>query len=164
MVPYTKIIGQHYDISNLCLFKWYDWVYYKDIRVCRFPLLSESLGRYLDPVDHAGNAMSQWVLNNNGKLLSYQTLRRLVKAEYATPVEVERHESFDKRIFSLLGVCIEPSPSETLEVTLYYEHDENIPHEIPEADSFEDYDKYLSAEVFQPHDGEHLQATRIVKR
>ena len=98
MVPYTKMTGQHYDISNLCLFSWYDWVYYKNTRVDGFPLPSESLGRYLEPSDHAGNAMSQWVLNNNGKVLPYQTLRRLAKAEIANPYELEKRDSFDKII------------------------------------------------------------------
>ena len=145
MVPYTKMTGQPYDISNPCLFGWYDWVYYIDTRVGGFPLSSQSLGRCLGPVDHAGNAMSQWVLNNNGKVLPYQTLRRLTKAEIANPYELEKRDSFDKGIKSLLGISIEPLSSETPEVTPYYEDSTNPPHDMTEADSFKDYDKYLNA-------------------
>ena len=164
MVPYTKMTGQPYDISNLCLFSWYDWVYYRDTRVGGFPLPSESLGRCLGPADHAGNAMSQWVLNNNGKILPYQTLRRLTKAEIANPYELEKRDTFDTRIKSLLGTSIEPPPSETPELTPYYEDSETPPHEMPEADLFKDYDRYLNAEVLLPQDGEHLQAARVVKQ
>ena len=123
--------GQPYDISNLCLFGWHDWVYYIDTRVGGFPLSSQSLGRCLGPVDHAGNAMSQWVLNNNGKVLPYQTLRRLTKAEIANPYELEKRDSFDKRIKSLIETSIDPLSSETPEVTPYYDDSTNPPHEMP---------------------------------
>ena len=164
MVPYTKMTGQPYDISNLCLFSCYDWVYYRDTRVGGFPLPSESLGRCLGLADHDGNVMSQWVLRNNGKVLPYQTLRRLTKAELANPEEVEKRGSFDKRIKSLLETSIEPPPSETHEVTPYYKDSINPPHEMPEADSFKDYDKYLNAEVLLSQDGEHLEAVRVLKQ
>ena len=38
MVPHIKMTGQPYDISNLCQFSCYDWVYYRYIRVGGFPL------------------------------------------------------------------------------------------------------------------------------
>jgi len=40
----------------------------------------------------------------------------------------------------------------------------NPPHEIPETDSFKDYDKYLNSEVLLPQDGEHSQAARVLKK
>ena len=43
-------------------------------------------------------------------------------------------------------------------MTSYYEDDENVPHEICKANSFEDYDKYFSAEVFL-----HLQDVTVIK-
>ena len=46
----------------------------------------------------------------------------------------------------------------------YYEDDNNHPHEMPDADSFKNYDNYSNAEVLLPQDGEHLQATRVLKR
>ena len=146
------------------MFSWYDVIYYRDTRIGGLPLPSESLGRCLGPVDHAGNAMRQWVLNNNGKVVSYQTLRRLTKVEITNPIEIERRDSFDRRFKSLLGTSIDPPPSEILEVTPYYEDDNNPPHEMLEADYFKDYDKYLNAEVLLPQDGEHLQAARVLKR
>ena len=80
--------------------------------------------------------MSQWMLNNNGKVVPYQTHRRLIKAELSNHVETEKRDSFDKLIKELLRTSIEQPPSETLEITPYYEDDKNPPHEMPEADSF----------------------------
>ena len=84
--------------------------------------------------------------------------------EIANPVEVEKRDSFDKRIKSLLGTSIESPPSELPELTPYYEDSETLSREIPEADSFKDYDKYLNAEVLLPQDGEYLQAARVLKK
>ena len=94
--------------------------------------------------------MSQWVLNNIGNVLPYQTLRRLTKAAIANPYELDKRDTFDTRIKSLLGISIEPPPSETPKLTPYYEDSETPPHEMPEADSFKDYDRYLNAEVLLP--------------
>ena len=79
-------------------------------------------------------------------------------------MEVEKRDSFDKRIKSLLGTSIKPPPPETTEVTSYYEDNKNPPHKMPEADSFKDYDKYVNAEVLLTQDREHLQAARVLKR
>ena len=128
MVPYTKMTGQPYDTLNLYQFSCYDWVYYRDIRVGGFSFPSESLGRYLRPADHTGNSMSQWVLKNNGKVLPYQTLPSLTKAELSNPAKIEKRDSLDKCIKSLLGTSIEPPPSKTPKTTPYYEDDKNPPN------------------------------------
>ena len=73
--------------------------------------------------------------------------------EIANSVKAKKRDYFDKCIKSLLGTSIEPSQSETPEVTPYYENNMNPPHEMPKSDSFKDYDKYLDAEVLLPQDG-----------
>ena len=93
--------------------------------------------------------MSQWVLNNNGKVLPYQTFQQLAKAEIANHMEVERRDYFDKRIKSLLVTSINLPPSETLEMTPYYEDDNNPPRQMSDANSFKEYDKYHSTEVLK---------------
>ena len=108
--------------------------------------------------------MSQWVLNNNGKVLPYQTLGRITKPKISDYVEVKKRAYFDKRITSLLETLIEPPTLETPEVTLYYEDEENSSHEMLEADSFKDHDNFLNAEVLLSQDEEHLQAARALKR
>ena len=52
----AKITGQPGDISNLCQFGWFDWVYYKDKN--NFPYQEEKLGRCLGPSKNYSNAMS----------------------------------------------------------------------------------------------------------
>jgi hypothetical protein len=41
--PHTRMTGQTYDISNLCQFGWYDWVYFRDEKAS-FPYPKEVLG------------------------------------------------------------------------------------------------------------------------
>ena len=48
-------------------------------------------------------------------------------------------------------------------MTPYYEDDENVPHEIYKTNSFEDYDKYFSAEVFILQNWKHLQDVIVIK-
>lgn len=38
----------------------------------------------------------------------------------------------------------------------------NVEHSILEADDIPDFDLYLNAEVLLPHDGEYLQAARVI--
>ena len=58
---HTITFGEEGDISNICQFGWYDWVYFRE-SVAVFPYLVEVLGRCLDPTKNEGNEMAQWVL------------------------------------------------------------------------------------------------------
>ena len=51
--PYFKVLGQTGDISNLCQFGWFDFVYYRD--AAPFPQQAEKLGRCLGPADNYSN-------------------------------------------------------------------------------------------------------------
>ena len=42
------------DISNICQFRWYEWVYTRDDSE-QFPLITEILGRCLGPASNEGN-------------------------------------------------------------------------------------------------------------
>ena len=46
--PHTATFGTQADISNLCHFGWYEWVYYRD-KLAKFPFQKECLGRCLRP-------------------------------------------------------------------------------------------------------------------
>ena len=65
ITPHTMMIGQLSDISAICEFAWYDWVYFRDGDQ-QFPHNHERLGRALGPADNAGPGMSQWILTGNG--------------------------------------------------------------------------------------------------
>ena len=57
-----KITGEAGDISNLCTFGWYDWIYYRDSS--GFPNQQEKLGRVLGPAKNHSTEMAQYVLKD----------------------------------------------------------------------------------------------------
>jgi hypothetical protein len=63
------------DISNLCQFKWYEWVYYREGST-NFPLPREVLGCSLGPVKGEGNEMAQWCLKANGNVVPHRSVRQ----------------------------------------------------------------------------------------
>ena len=63
--PNTVTFGEEGDISHLCQFAWYEWVYfYDDYSAARFPFLKAMLGRVLGPSKNEGNEMTQWCLKS----------------------------------------------------------------------------------------------------
>ena len=65
--PHYATFGEEGDISNICQFVWYEWVYFRKI-TGTFPYPSHVLVRCLGPAQNEGNKMSQWVLKEHGKL------------------------------------------------------------------------------------------------
>jgi hypothetical protein len=86
--PHTMTFGTEADISNLCQYGWYDWVYFRDVRPS-FPYQKERLGRCLGPAKNEGNAMAQLILKENGKVVPCCTLCRLSQVELSLSNEVE---------------------------------------------------------------------------
>ena len=76
LTPYTTLTGEQSDISNLCQFDWYEWVYYRDSSK-NFPEHKERLGKALGPSKGIGNEMCQWVLQPSGKVIPRRTVRSL---------------------------------------------------------------------------------------
>ncbi|KAL7503301.1 hypothetical protein ACHAXN_002533 [Cyclotella atomus] len=71
--PYLATLGKMGDISNLCNYGWYEWVYFRQ-STAPFPMLQEELGRCLGPTKNEGNEMCQWVLQMNGQIVPRTTL------------------------------------------------------------------------------------------
>ena len=162
-VPWTKMTGQPLDISNICEFKWYEWIYFRD-HTSSFPHASEQLGRCLGPADNAGTAMSQWVLNRQGNIIPRQTLRKLTSSEMISEIEINKRKEFDECIKKRHGDSVNPPPKPN-------EDDENYPHDndmedhtMPDADTFPDYDEYINNDVLLPKDGEHMMAAKVLQR
>jgi hypothetical protein len=74
--PHTATFGTEADISHLCVFGWYEGVYYHN-QSAAYPIQKECLGQCLGPVKNEGNIMAQWVLKENGKVVPCQSLRNL---------------------------------------------------------------------------------------
>ena len=86
--PYTATLGEMGDISSLCQFGWYEWVYFRQGKA-PFPRMRDELGRCLGPCRNEGNEMCQAILQANGQIVPRRTLRRLTEHERATSNEVE---------------------------------------------------------------------------
>ena len=102
--PHTSTFGTEADISHICQYGWYEWVYYRDVKTS-FPYQKEWLGRCLGPAKNEGNAMAQWILRESGKVVPRRTLRRLTPDELSpsNEVESEKRSQFNVAIRSVLG-------------------------------------------------------------
>ena len=58
---HTLTLHEKPDISNICQYEFYQWVYHCD-HTALFPHNKEVLRRVLSPVHGEGNKMCQWVL------------------------------------------------------------------------------------------------------
>jgi hypothetical protein len=119
--PHMMTFGTKADISNLCQYGLYKWVYFRDVKTS-FPYQKEQLGRCLGPGKNEGNVIAQWILKENGRVVPRRTLRRLSEAELSisNEVEVEKHSSFNASIWSILGDSVKiqmviPLDNETTE-------------------------------------------------
>jgi hypothetical protein len=99
--PHTITFGDQADISNLCQFGWYEWVYYRDHGV--FPINKEQLGRVLGPLKNEGNEMAQAVLSSTGRVIPRRTIRHLRPEELHNETEKAKRAKFDDLIASKLG-------------------------------------------------------------
>ena len=139
--PHTATFGTQADISNICHFGWYEWVYYRD-KLASYPFQKECLGRCLGPAKNEGNVMANWILTQSGKVIPRRTIRRLTKDEISASNEVEAHKraSFTADITRKLGDSIKlPSaPLPEWEEPEWndepYGDEETSPHEPFEAD------------------------------
>ena len=84
--PHMATFGTQGDISNVCQYKWYEWIYFRNVST-NFPSMKEVLGRYLCPAKNEGNEMTMWVLKANGNVVPRTGLRKLTPAEEHEPVK-----------------------------------------------------------------------------
>ena len=89
--------GEQGDISNICQFGSYEWVYARDGSE-PFPHMDEVLGRFLGPAKNKGNTMMEWVLKINGRFFPRKYLRQLRPDELTSDVEIKKRAAFDAQI------------------------------------------------------------------
>ena len=175
--PHTATFGTEADISHLCQFGWYEWVYYRD-QSASFPFPKECLGRCLGPAKNEGNAMAQWILNENGRVVVRRSIRRLTPHELSpsNEPEVAKREAFTISIRAILGdsmsAPVNPmsdDPCDDWDLEMYEDDVDGGAPSIPEADfvdaagkpvlqqSFTD--TLINAEVLLPHDESTALAT-----
>ena len=67
LTPHAATFGESGDISNICTFAYYEWVYYRDQG--NFPQNKEQLGRVLGPIRNEGNEMAQAVVTHKATVV-----------------------------------------------------------------------------------------------
>ena len=100
--PHFSTFGEEGDISNICQFGWYEWVYYQET-TSKSPFPAHVLGHCLGPANNEGNKMTQWVLNQNGKIVPRRTMRRLTPEEWARKIEIKKRLEFNDAIKAQYG-------------------------------------------------------------
>ena len=106
-----ETLGEMGDISNLCQFGWYEWVYFHQ-KTSAFTFHKQELGRCIGPTKNGGNDMCQWVLQKNGQVVPRRNLRSLRSEELTVTNETESNNcaDFDADIKESLGDSIAPAP------------------------------------------------------
>ena len=136
--PYTVTFCEQADISDLCLYDWYDWCYFREESGIQFPFQKEILGRVLVPMKNEGNEMVQSVLKSNDQVVPRRTCRQLTITEINSPVETKKRETFDALIYRKYYDSITIAPTVKPEYAdsaddLQYDEDEEAPI-IPDDD------------------------------
>ena len=116
--PITATFGTQADISNICIFGWYDWCYFREESHVQFPFQKRNLGRVLGPLQNEGNEMTQAVLTITGKVVPRRTCAPLTISEINSPSEKDKRNKFDNAILKLFGDSmtvpdIKPKPIDT---------------------------------------------------
>jgi hypothetical protein len=108
LTPHSATFGNQGDISNLCNFGWYKWIYYRDHG--SFPVAKEKLGQALGPIKNEGNEMAHAILTAKGTVISRRTIHKLQEAERNSETERQKRQLFDDVIRSKLGDSITMLP------------------------------------------------------
>ena len=183
-LPESVMTGQTADISHICEFGWYWWVYYND-PPGTFPEGKWHLGRYLGPTDPGkGSVMSYWILPISANPITRTTVRRLTPQELESRDIQRQMDDFTRIIEEKIGKDTEkpikvPAKAETATVGISmidvsdvqtpvyerYEDDEEKTEAIPEPDDFEPegYDAYVTSRVALPR-GDRPEIATVLKR
>jgi hypothetical protein len=171
--PYEATFGEQGDISNICNFGWYQWVYYRNSGT--FPEAKERLGRVLGPAKNEGSEMSQWVLTSKGTIVPRRTLRPLLPAELTAETEKRKRAIFDDLIMTKLGSALSsPSKPPPSDYVPYADGELDPPplHELDEDPVDNDgtavfekpiTDHLINAELSLPQ-GENLKSAKVIGR
>ena len=169
-VPHTVMTGDTADISHLCEFGWYQWVWYidpEDVNMER-----KQLGHYCGPSFDVGDAMCSYILKANGQLIHRSSVIPLTLAEENSPAVDQRKREYEETLKLKLKDRFEPlseagAADETLEAITYEPifDDDDMGIILDEADAMdhEAFDKYISAKV-QLSRGDQVELGTVKRR
>ena len=94
--------GETANITHLCEFGWYDWVYFRDNAVT-YPKDKWVLGRWLGPSTDIGPALFAEILKRNGRCVYRSSYRHLTEDEQNSPEERKKRQSYNQMVHTRLG-------------------------------------------------------------
>ena len=97
MVPETIVSGETADISPFALFKWYEWVLFRDTSVS-YPNDTTVLGRELGPAIDIGPAMTRKALKQNGRVVYRSTVRALTPDEMTDETKKKKRDTITEKV------------------------------------------------------------------
>jgi hypothetical protein len=166
-VPETIMLGRTDDISFICSYAWYDWVYYNE-QTAPFPEPKMTLWRYLGPTDPAGSVLTAKILTMNGDVIRRNTFRQLERKEFDIDECKTAQKQFEEKIQKRLGEPIIDSAelsksmniSAVAHVSTVYDEEEDDElqgtNESEVTDTSYDpdvMDTYITAQVLLPRGG-----------
>ena len=177
--PHFATFGEEGDISNICQFGWYEWVYFRET-TGKFPYPSHVLGRCLGPAKNEENEMTQQVLRQNGEIFPRRTMRKLTPDELVRESEVKKRHDFATAIKLCYGDSFTLPDKIKEQWENPQEEDEtfDLPFNevgplVPEADIVDKHgnplhpksvtDIIVNAEVMLPQ-GEDMRMAKVIKR
>ena len=170
-VPQTMLTGDTSDISMLCEFGWYEYVWYLSPADDNMEI--KHLGRYCGPSRDVGEALCARILTRKGKFVHRSSVLPLSDEEQRSPVVAKKIEAFEAELKEALGQKYDPLKPDQVdksELTPEFEPYEPIepddPKNIPLVEDDEvDHDafnQYISARVCLPQGDQMAYGT--VKR
>ena len=94
MNPYMATLVDMGDISNLCQFVWYEWVYFFQ-KTAVFPFHKEELGRCIGTTNNDGNEMCKCILHQNWQVFPRQTKIKFRSEELNVTNDTESNKRAD---------------------------------------------------------------------
>ena len=172
--PHAATFGSQGDISSICNFGWYEWIYYRD-KESSFPENKLKLGRVLGPIPNEGNEMAQAILTSKGTIIPRRSLRKLLVSELHSESEKRKRQLYDDIIRKKLGDSMTlPKKPLSTEYIPYSDGVEPDPLHLPSDDDPVDTDGtsvfekpitdyWIHAEVSLPQ-GEKMRSAKVVGR
>ena len=155
-VPESVITGQTADISHLCEFSWYQWIYFNEPTVS-YPESKERLGRYLGPCPPGlGSVMTSYVLGDESKVLMRDTIRPLTHEDFESPDTLQRMERFDATMTKKLSTSITEAEVRNEKSTV-----SSFTAETPKYEAFEDESRMPDVDDFDPETYDDLISCQV---
>ena len=172
--PTTHLLGDTCDISHLCQFEWYEYVWWLD---ATDKLQNKKLGHYLGPSISSGDVMCSKLLTSKGTIRVHSSVFPFTTEDRNSEVVKEKIKEYEAELSEKLRdrmAGLDPiieqveidEDSETPEYEVYHDESGIKEHEMPEADDmdFEAFDKYIASNVVLPDSDGVLQHATVRRR